>query len=223
MENMEFIRTLVENWKAKREAKAAAKRTLAASFFAFVDETRPLTPKAEKYPQAALYRHAWKRAVVLADIAAESYSEADVELFTSFRELAGNEYLAVAPSGPYGKVRLALSGKARARLHEFELERIRARARLAAGTSPRKFKGVVYLLRSGGNYKIGRSSNIGRRIREIRLALPDPPTRVQDIQTNDPVKIEKHWHNRFAGKRKGGEWFELTDEDVAEFKKHTQM
>lgn len=186
---MKFIRTLVENWKTKREAEAAAKRELDAAFFAFVTETRPLTPKAEKHPQAALYRHTWKRAIVLADIAAESNQQADAELFKRFQELAGSGYDAVAPDGPYGKVRLALSGSARTQLHQSELARIAAKARLATGTPSRRLRGTVYLVKSGVNYKIGRTKDLNRRSKELKLLLPDPMSVEHEIQTNDPAKV----------------------------------
>ena len=62
---MRFIKNLLNDWKISREQEDAARRALDKKFENFLNETRPLTPKAEKYPTAALYRHTWKRAVVL--------------------------------------------------------------------------------------------------------------------------------------------------------------
>ena len=46
-----------------------------------------------------------------------------------------------------------------------------------------RIKGFVYLLRSGKNYKIGRSNAVGRRLRELAIQLPKKPNMVHVITT----------------------------------------
>lgn len=81
--------------------------------------------------------------------------------------------------------------------------------------------GYVYLVRHGNRkeYKIGRTNNLLRREGELRLELPDKVQPIHYIETDDPAGIENYWHSRFAGKRKEGEWFMLTADDVRSFKR----
>jgi hypothetical protein len=82
---------------------------------------------------------------------------------------------------------------------------------------PVKRSGVIYLIAGGGYHKIGLTTNIEARYKDIGTKLPFTSVVVHIIRTSDIYRLEKYWHERFAGKRAEGEWFILTHEDVAEF------
>jgi hypothetical protein len=79
--------------------------------------------------------------------------------------------------------------------------------------------GEVYLFKSGGYYKIGKTSDLVRRGTEIRVQLPEKLRLIHSIKTDDPTGVEAYWHRRFATKCKSGEWFDLDHRDVKAFKR----
>jgi hypothetical protein len=83
--------------------------------------------------------------------------------------------------------------------------------------------GSVYLYKSGKYYKIGRTNDLKRRDREIKLQLPVEAELIHRIVTDDPVGIEKYWHNRYADKRLNGEWFNLSASDIKAFRRRKFM
>jgi hypothetical protein len=81
--------------------------------------------------------------------------------------------------------------------------------------------GYVYLFKHGSRreYKIGKTFNSLRREGEIALELPEKVEPIFYIRPDDPSGVESYWHKRFAQKRKEGEWFALTAQDIWAFKR----
>src|SRR3989338_8695378 len=99
------IKSFIENWKKKRLECAEARKRLEELFDKFLLETKPLTPKASKHPEAALYRHALKRAVAISFLFDKTSNQERSELYKDFARIAAKKYSRVAPQNLYGAVR----------------------------------------------------------------------------------------------------------------------
>lgn len=84
-------------------------------------------------------------------------------------------------------------------------------------SSDKPKQGRVYLLESGGIFKIGITTHtVPKRAAEIRrdMGLPETPSVVCAIETDDILQTEAFLHSLFATKRLHGEWFLLDPRDV---------
>lgn len=78
-------------------------------------------------------------------------------------------------------------------------------------------------MKAGRFYKIGRTSALGPRERELVIQLPEAAKVIHLIKIDDPTGSEEYWHRRFRNRRKNGEWFELTSRDLATFRRRKFM
>lgn len=80
--------------------------------------------------------------------------------------------------------------------------------------------GFVYLLHRplDGLYKIGRSNDPERRVREIETAAAAKTYLVHKAYCDHPAAAESDLHQRYADFRATGLWFDLPDDAVEEIK-----
>jgi len=76
--------------------------------------------------------------------------------------------------------------------------------------------GFVYIIRHQNAFKIGKSNNPDRRIRqELSPKLPHDVKVVCILETTNMSRLEASLHEQFADRRLNGEWFSLTDDDLS--------
>lgn len=105
-------------------SKTAFNEFVSAYWELFLTESQQTTPSASKHPKAALFRHAWKRATVLEQIYKNSNNLEKQLLYHELKEKSAREYDSVAPTGPYGKIRLKCSNSQFCDLLKIENKRL---------------------------------------------------------------------------------------------------
>ena len=81
-------------------------------------------------------------------------------------------------------------------------------------------EGFVYLLCDGEKFKIGmtKKKDIHSRIKELQTGNPYEIWLRSYYETNNPLKIEKMMHARHTTSNVKNEWFDLTPQEVSNFK-----
>jgi len=74
--------------------------------------------------------------------------------------------------------------------------------------------GYIYLVQSGPHYKIGITTDVDRRVKQLGTMPPFGLETVHTIYSEDMYDLERTLHERFGDKREEGEWFLLDDKDV---------
>jgi hypothetical protein len=75
-------------------------------------------------------------------------------------------------------------------------------------------QGFIYVMECAGFYKIGWTAASPRKRRiAVQVSSPLPVTLVGAVEGSQMMEAE--WHEAFRSKRVSGEWFALTEADIA--------
>ena len=83
--------------------------------------------------------------------------------------------------------------------------------------------GCVRLFRWDGRHHLSRIGDADGRHRSPPPYLSRKAVLEHVIRTDDPVGVEAYWRNRFAYRRLADDWFALTPEDVAAFRRWKEI
>lgn len=85
--------------------------------------------------------------------------------------------------------------------------------------APDHSAGTVYVIQGNHGYcKIGKTENLPARLRSLSTASPFELQVLMTFKSHDMGWLEAVLHKRYAAKRLRGEWFELSEEDIAELR-----
>jgi hypothetical protein len=101
--------------------------------------------------------------------------------------------------------------EARDRARSDEMTRLRKEER-EARTRMRDAKAVVYVIECAGVHKIGTTTNLPARVRQIQAMCPHPVTVVHSVKGGRA--LEQRIHGKYRHRHSHGEWFDLDAKDV---------
>lgn len=102
--------------------------------------------------------------------------------------------------------------------HAEEKHAIKIAKRLSKTTDPDKTE-YLYILESGGHFKIGRTTDIPTRLKSItKTIIPFRTQLIFAVAIKGASIAEKMIHAKFSDKRVKGEWFIFTEYELREVK-----
>lgn len=73
-------------------------------------------------------------------------------------------------------------------------------------------------------YKIGYTKrDVTKRVKELKTGNPAEFSIIETFNSKWGIKIEKSMHQRFKHKKINGEWFDLNEKEVREFKSKCEL
>lgn len=75
--------------------------------------------------------------------------------------------------------------------------------------------GWIYFVEGGGLVKIGRTTNLKRRLARLRTLSPVPIRLIFAVRSTKPLEHERELHDTFSAWRHHGEWFSLSPARLA--------
>jgi hypothetical protein len=154
---------------------------------------------------------------VASEVQIEAFKSNGFPAYSTFKNHFGSKGQLVSKVAEYCRLKTGLEDVIR--MCEAASPKIETETETEEESESSEKIGSVYLMKHGRYYKIGKTNSIGRREYDLAIQMPEKLTTIHVIKTDDPDGIEAYWHRRFAAKRKGGEWFDLTAADVKAFKK----
>lgn len=91
---------------------------------------------------------------------------------------------------------------------------------------PGREGGYVYVIESNGLFKIGRSVDPEKRLRQISGSIKPLTVEfklVHTIKSDNADIAERRLHALYRNQRRDGEWFELSEENLKEIKSLTEL
>jgi hypothetical protein len=79
-------------------------------------------------------------------------------------------------------------------------------------------EGIVYLMRGSELHKIGKTVNLAQRKKQIERDVEESVDVIHTITSNDITRAEMSLHEKYKKRRRWGEWFDLSEGDVAEIR-----